>query len=81
MHQYLSIPRGCTLKFATGVNLKKDIPTSRVISVTSLIFYQIDYLMGDHFGKRAAQSLIYFSTMSILIFSPVANLLLHPLGA
>ena len=53
-----SIHRDCCPKFATGLKCLNS-HRSKSIWVTSLFFCQNDSIMGNHFGKRTAWSLLY----------------------
>ena len=78
----LRIHRGWCIKFATGLNIiNRHI--SKSIWVTRLLFCQNDSPMGESFWQKdilITHNYTFSRTMSIMMFSPVANLMHHPLG-
>ena len=73
--------RGWCIKFATGLNTKIGIVQIACIRVIKLSSCQNDPSMGESFWwKNSLITFILFELFtSILVFSPVANLMHHPL--
>ena len=68
------------IKFATGLNTKIDI-IQKVNKWLRCSFAKMILPWGDHFGKKTVWTLILFELCLSMIFSPVANLMHHPLDS
>ena len=75
----LYVCRGWCIKFATGLNIINR-QSSKSIRVIKLSFCQNDPLIAESFWQKDSLiTCILFELCLFMIFSPVANLMHHPL--